>query len=94
MENAKDSDKRARRPTDPPTAPAKVAMLCALSWEDDLTTNIGIICIKCGGVSSRVVDVACRYVVLRVGDNGGWGGEKPTSKQRRTMDERITNGPR
>ena len=33
---ANDNARTARRPTLPPTAPAKVAMLCAFCWLEDL----------------------------------------------------------
>ena len=68
-ENARDSERRARRPTDPPTAPAKVAMLCAL-FSVDLANTTGMMLIECGGWPVEKWVLHVRYVGVLVSELG------------------------
>lgn len=57
MESASDNARTARSPTDPPTAPAKVAMLCCLVSVDLEKSKEGIVNTKLSLIQiSRVVE--------------------------------------
>lgn len=78
MENASDNERSARRPTDPPTAPAKVAMLCDLFSEDDLD-DITAMMIMWG---SKQQGCGCSSEICRCLEREGWAGREGKTHER------------